>query len=385
MKILFVIPTLSCGGAEVLTCGLALELAVRGHKVKILCHLPLHRSYSMIPDCKKLEESVEIVVCTDRVDFHFMRPTEFHVPTLKRILDEFNPDVVHSNLFFSELYSRSLIHPHATYITHVHDNMFQLKSVSWKTILSRKALASAWERFWILKKYKASRTRFLAISPDVRTFLQNQLPLSLQDITYIPNAINIKRFSGKKTGFMEDGILKIISVGSLVKKKNHALLIRLSSLLKEQHIPHRIDIYGEGPLRPQLEQEIANQSLENSIFFHGNSGEIPQKMHASDVYIHPATYEPFGLVLLEAMASGLPVISVDGYGNRELIMDGKNGFLLSNDAPAEEILNKIKWLLSDPSRPAKMAEEGLIFCRNYGMENYADRMLELYSAKKSAL
>jgi glycosyltransferase involved in cell wall biosynthesis len=378
MKILFVIPTLSCGGAEVLTCGLALELAERGHKVKILCHLPLHASHSMIPDRKKLEDSVEVVVCKDTVDFHFLRPTVVYVPTLRKILDEFGPDVVHSNLFFSELYSRSLIHPNATYITHVHDNMFQLKAISWKTFFSKKLLVSAWERFWILKKYKASRTRFLAISPDVRTFLHENLPLSLHNITYIPNAINLKRFAGKKSSFMADGILNIISVGSLVKKKNHALLISLSSLLKEQRIPHRIDVYGEGPLRAQLEEEVAKQSLENSIFFHGNSGEIPQKMHASDLYIHPATYEPFGLVLLEAMASGLPVISLDGYGNRELIREGYNGFLLPNDATAHEIKNKIDWFLEEPTRFVEIAENGLGFCLDYSMQVYANKLIDLY-------
>jgi glycosyltransferase involved in cell wall biosynthesis len=101
-------------------------------------------------------------------------------------------------------------------------------------------------------------------------------------------------------------------------------------------------------------------------------------MHASDLYIHPATYEPFGLVLLEAMASGLPVISLDGYGNRELIREGYNGFLLPNDATAHEIKNKIDWFLEEPTRFVEIAENGLGFCLDYSMQVYANKLIDLY-------
>ena len=380
LKVLLVIPTLACGGAEVLVCNLAMALQDAGHRVLVLCNRLPEKSYEMIPNKEKLEQSIEIRYTNDVVRFRFLRKPIFKNEALKEILETFQPDVIHSNLFLAEVYSRSYLSPTATYVTHVHDNMFQLERPGWKVWLSKQKLTAAWERMWLLGKYRESHTRFIAISPDVKQFLENALPQSRQHIHLLPNAIDLQRFCGRKTDFVSDGVLRMVSVGSLVKKKNHQLLIQLAVLMKEANLLFEIHIYGDGVLRESLQQQTTFCGVQEQVFFHGNSPEVATHMHRADVYVHPATYEPFGLVLLEAMASGLPVISLDGFGNRELIQDGENGFLLPNQADASALLEKILWLMADKQRMVLMAEKGLAFSKNFGMEAYVQKMLACYQS-----
>ncbi len=372
-----IIPTLGCGGAEILACNLAMEFVKKGHKVKILCNNPLHYTYQMMPNREFLEKHVGVEICDDSVTLRFLRKPIIRNSTLVRLITSFKPDVIHSHLFLGDLYALSSIAQGVSYISHVHDNMYQLKRASLKSFLSKKGLATMWERYWLLYRYAQAKTRFIAISKDVDSYLKENLPHS--DIQLIGNAIDLKLYMGAKTSFVDDGLLKIISVGNLVPKKNHILLIQLSILLKNAGVNHRIDIYGHGNLLEFLKSKAHEMQVDDTVFFHGTSGEIPLQLHSADLYIHPAIYEPFGLVLLEAMASGLPIISVDGFGNRELIREGENGFLIPTNGSADLIFKRINWFLEDKKRFAEIAAAGLKFSANYGMETFASKILQRYN------
>ena len=70
--------------------------------------------------------------------------------------------------------------------------------------------------------------------------------------------------------------------------------------------------------------------VKNYINFHGNVKNVKEHLSESNIYLHTATYEPFGLVILEAMAAGLPVITLNGKGNKDFIEQGVNGFIHAN-------------------------------------------------------
>jgi spore coat protein SA len=93
----------------------------------------------------------------------------------------------------------------------------------------------------------------------------------------------------------------------------------------------------------------------------------------SDIYVHTATYEPLGLVLLEAMAAGLPVVTLDGGGNRDLIENGKNGFIINNQNPkhfAEKIL--------EVKDNEEMKKYNVKFAQKFDIDHYTHKQLELY-------
>ena len=91
--------------------------------------------------------------------------------------------------------------------------------------------------------------------------------------------------------------------------------------------------------------------------------------------MHTATYEPLGLVLLEAMAAGLPVISLDGGGNRDLMINGKNGYLIENQDP-KEFVDRILEVFQNKEISGFTAE----FAKQFEIKTYCDKLLEIYQS-----
>jgi glycosyltransferase involved in cell wall biosynthesis len=378
MRILNVNPILGCGGAEILTGAISLELVARGHEVTIACLMPHHETFAKFPDRDLLLEKVDVQILSDQFRFKLFRRPIIENGDFRKILRDFKPDVIHSHLFLAEVYAHSILNESSAYISHVHDNMPQLRKFSLKALFNKKLITAFWERNWLVRQYQASNTQFIAISKDVESYLNTNLPYSSHNTHFLKNAINTNRFKGKKNGFLISGKLKIISIANLVTKKNHRLLVELAAVLKAKAILFEISVYGEGYLLEELKQLSVNLGVEDCISFKGTSGEIPTLLHEADLYIHPALYEPFGLVLLEAMASGLPIISLDGFGNRELIVDGTNGFFLPNDATADDLAKSVERFIEDPSLFEKLSDGGLNFVLQYGIENYVDKLLKIY-------
>jgi glycosyltransferase involved in cell wall biosynthesis len=102
-------------------------------------------------------------------------------------------------------------------------------------------------------------------------------------------------------------------------------------VLKAKGIEFEIKILGDGPKYSLLEKEIIDLDLSNQVHLLGNVNDVAYYLKKANIFLHTALYEPFGLVLLEAMASGLPVISLDGKGNRDIVVNDKNGYLLQEN------------------------------------------------------
>lgn len=123
----------------------------------------------------------------------------------------------------------------------------------------------------------------------------------------------------------------VIAVGRLVLQKNFISLIRAWALIATQIPDWHLNIIGEGPERERLQNEINQLHLEKFITLKGFSNEVDKELEQSSISVITSVYEGFGLVILEAMAMGLPVISYTfPYGPRDIIENGTNGFLVPN-------------------------------------------------------
>ena len=97
------------------------------------------------------------------------------------------------------------------------------------------------------------------------------------------------------------------------------------------------------------------------------------------MYLHTAKYEPFGLVILEAMAAGLPVVCTDGYGNRDLIKEGKNGFMISKRSPSL-IADKIELLMGNDNLRSTMGNFANRYSHKFDISIYTKELMGLYSS-----
>ena len=121
--------------------------------------------------------------------------------------------------------------------------------------------------------------------------------------------------------------------------------------------------------------------MEDHVFVRGNIDLVEEYLAKADIYLHSAYYEPFGLVLLEAMAAGLPCIILDGRGNRKLVKDDYNGYLFF-EQNAEVFADKIMELAGNKNLLTKLSENAQKFAETYDISKKTDELIEFYKSIK---
>jgi glycosyltransferase involved in cell wall biosynthesis len=358
------------GGAERITLDICKELSLRSDCEVLLVLMRDDRSY-------EIPSHLPYKVTSSRVKLSVWKKNRYQLTDINHMINTFQPNIIHSHLFEAELLIRGFIKKGVTYITHLHDNISQFSPFQSKAPFKRK-ISDFYERFWIFRRYSKAKNQFISISSDTTRYLQKVIPSAfLPNIFLLSNAIDYFRFYSSQSRSLSGGKLRLVSVGSLVPKKNQQLLIEIASILRTIDFDFELLILGDGPERAQLEEEIAVLGLTGLVHLLGNVNNVPFYLQQADVFIHPAIYEPFGLVLLEAMAAGLPVISLDGGGNRDILVDGKNGFLIPSNNP-QLFVEKILHLSLHPNQYAIMSEFAQHFSKQYDIKNYINELIEFY-------
>lgn len=172
----------------------------------------------------------------------------------------------------------------------------------------------------------------------------------------------------------------LVTASRLSPEKNVAFLIRAVARLKERlDRPFRLLILGEGADRPRLEALIATCGLEDRVTFAG--AVAPEEMAAhyrlGDVFVFASKSETQGMVVVEAMAAGLPVVAVDSSGIDDFVRHGHNGFKTLEDIDAWS--GAVESLLRDAARRAEMGRWAQAFARQYALDAFADSIGEVYA------
>ena len=195
------------------------------------------------------------------------------------------------------------------------------------------------------------------------------------EIQVIPNGVDIHLYSYPVNRKWVPA--KMLFVGRLVYQKGLDLLIRALGELTD--LPWQLCLVGDGPHRPALENLAADLGIANRIEFKGWVGKdvVNQIYQDSNLFVFPSRHEGMPNAVLEAMASGLPVIASNIAGNEELVVHGKTGFLVPPENTAA-LVKAIKNLISDSERMMKFgAESRTRVKQKYTWENAANQYLDL--------
>ena len=374
MKILHIIPNLKKGGAERIVIDIVRILNQNAsNQVKLI--LFEDKIEYEVDDIKKL---IEIV--PSKVELSITKKHQISILELQNTIELFQPDSIHSHLFEAEIVSRSCTFPKAKWFTHSHDRMSSLNNLNLFSIKSKRDLTNYFEKRYLLKCYrKNGGNNFIAISEDISNFLRTVLPKDLQSIQLLQNAIDLKRFE-KPMDFnkvRDNAVFNMVSIGRLDKNKNHQFLIDVVLELKNRKIPVHLTIVGEGDERISLQEKIVQLNLSDQLSLVGLQEKVEMYLWNADLYIHSAITEGFGLTLIEAMSCGLPVVCTDGKGNRDLIQEGENGFMVGERDP-KLLADKIELLLKNDNLRLEMGEKARKFAQGFGMEKYVESLLLLY-------
>ena len=116
--------------------------------------------------------------------------------------------------------------------------------------------------------------------------------------------------------------------------------------------------------------------VSNDVHFFGRVADVARHLDSIDLYVHAARSEPFGLALVEAMSCGLPVITLDGEGNRDVMTDAV-GTLLHADAPVAAFAGEVReWCRPKRYREGSMAAQA--HAAQFGISGYVDQLLAIY-------
>jgi glycosyltransferase involved in cell wall biosynthesis len=163
----------------------------------------------------------------------------------------------------------------------------------------------------------------------------------------------------------------ILYVGRLAAEKN----IEKIRDVMERSGEFRLAIVGDGPHRKELEAHFRGTATVFTGFLHGE--ELAQAYASSDLFVFPSTTETLGLVLLEAMASGIPVVAADSGPTREQVANGVTG-LLYDPADRESFTRSVLSLLRDDELRARMGAQAREAARDLGWEGPSRQLLDLY-------
>jgi glycosyltransferase involved in cell wall biosynthesis len=119
----------------------------------------------------------------------------------------------------------------------------------------------------------------------------------------------------------------------------------------------RLIIVGEGSERVRLQELVTSLGLDKHVTLAGFRTDVPELLQRMDVYVQPSLHESFGIVLLEAMAAGLPVVASEVEGIPEIVADGETGYLVPV-GDSEALANAVRSLLRDTELRRKMGETG---------------------------
>jgi Glycosyltransferase len=171
----------------------------------------------------------------------------------------------------------------------------------------------------------------------------------------------------------------VLSVGRLLRWKGHKYAVRaLRHLRSETEEIHWL-IAGDGPQRDSLHSLASELGVSTSLYLLGHRDDVPTLMSAADVLVHPSTSEAFGIVLIEAMMQGTPVVASSAGAIPEIVVHDETGYLVE-PADSEAISEAIHRLLESSDKRKEMGESARqSYLQNYTIEKMARNTLRVYN------
>ncbi len=259
----------------------------------------------------------------------------------------------------------------------------------------REMTEPGWKRFTFLinplhiallkieKKLFSNTKLIIANSNMVKTQIINHYNVPEEKIRIIYNGVDLKRFSPENSAAHKQKVRKglsidanaflILFVGSGFERKGLKTLLSTLAVIKQQKMNMKLIVIGRGNIR-KFEAIAGKYGIHDKVLFLGTRKDIERFYAAADLFVLPTIYDPFSNATLEALASGLPVITTKSNGVSELIDDGKEGFVIENPLDFNAMAGKI---MSAFSSHKEMGLNSRLKAEKYPIEKAAEEFLKV--------
>lgn len=177
-----------------------------------------------------------------------------------------------------------------------------------------------------------------------------------------------------KLGIPERKII-LMSVGELTKRKNHMAVIEALACLEEYDILYVV--CGDGPMKARLRARAEELGVRERVKLLGFRKDIAELHKMADIFVFPSLQEGLPVAVMEAMASGLPIVASKIRGNEDLISNNQGGYLV-NPMDSEQVAKAIEKMIQNPKKRKKMEERNLEIITKYGQETVLQKMDEFF-------
>ena len=357
MKILQVVNSLECGGAEKMVIHLSKGQIDKGNHVVILC-------LGVRGELAKEAEEKGVKV------FHFNKQFGFDLRIVFKLVKFINKndfDLIHTHnmrpLIYGSLASRFIRKP---------------------VINTRHGSAKKVTKPFIWN----SNNRIILISNDSKRELLKYNKSIKVPVSVVYNGINLNEFNSESLGQHNRELRKGIGISEssfiigivarLSVEKDHATLIKAFKLVFEQKGNVDLFIVGDGSVRQSLEVLVSELNIKSNVKFLGFRDDIPQVLHMFDVFVLSSLTEGVSLTLLEAMAASKPIVATNVGGNSEVVIDMETGLLVPSKDP-QSMADAILKILSDKEMSERMGKAGRKRVEEvFNLERMVDAYIEVY-------
>ncbi len=282
---------------------------------------------------------------------------------LSRVLRSWRAEVVHTHLVHADVYGTLAARDAPLVSTKHNDDPFRLGPFRYV----ERALARRVRRIvaitHALARFNVERVGLPADKLSVIHYGLDDLPPS-----WGPNPdVRLPR-----------GARVLLSVSRLVGQKGLDVAVAALPRVRERHPSAVLVVFGEGPLRAELQERARALGVADALFLPGRAGDVAEWLRRADVFVHPARWEGFGLVLLEAMLASLPVVASHVSSIPEIVVHGETGALVPPD-DARAVADAIARLLDDEALARRLGAAGLDRARaSFSVAQMAERTLAVY-------
>lgn len=343
MKVCFVTSTLTSGGSERVMSLLANKFVEKGLCVEII---NLNKHIVFYP----LHEEVRLSFAEDEVGTSIWNK----IVWLRRHISFTRPDVVIP--FMEAVYCFTLLSLLGVHVPVISSERIDPRKSPWFRNIIRRVFLPLTD--WLVVQTK-----------DIKSFYPSFIR---RKTSIIYNPISGKVFSlapvEKKN--------RIISIGKLDYQKNQKILIQAFAKLAPLYSDYQLLIYGEGPLRDNLQHLIDDLQLKDRVLLPGRSDKVLEEMNQSKMFVFSSDFEGLSNALIEAVCVGLPIVTTRVSGVSELIENGKTGFVV----PCRDVdafADAMRVLLDDENLMKKMGNENKKKVAMFDLNNIAGQWEDL--------